>query len=280
MSWNFLLSHWTSMTIIAISIFFPIQYVTTLYADKLNQNGALPLLVESFTEKLIHELSNRKIDALSEGQAYFIKDKLKGLYTYLRQHPALMERRLYVGSVRPSTTYTNISFKRSASNNYYNHKKRDNKPFYNVHQSDQSSPKSAYYGYESTVKRYDDADNYDATPHAFAAFAQPVCPSRTEWRLLTRARDINETEVEVFQPRRGLGGQQWFYTVSCVDGHVLPGRACDNCCYGIDQQTWRSSCKTKKSYVMALIKTPYNHMFDWGWIQIDSSCSCSIVPQL
>ena len=37
-----------------------------------------------------------------------------------------------------------------------------------------------------------------------------------------------------------------------------------------------SVCLPKKSYVMALVRKNTAYMFDWDWIQIDTSCSCAI----
>ena len=64
----------------------------------------------------------------------------------------------------------------------------------------------------------------------------PVCPSRTEWRLLRVARDINDTEVEVFQPNDGSDGHQWFYTTTCNNDHPdLTMADCPRCCRGINK---------------------------------------------
>ena len=46
--------------------------------------------------------------------------------------------------------------------------------------------------------------------------AKPACPYKTEWRLIYRARDINDTDVTVYQPDdRNSNGFQWFYTATC-----------------------------------------------------------------
>ncbi|KAK2169342.1 hypothetical protein LSH36_11g13068 [Paralvinella palmiformis] len=64
--------------------------------------------------------------------------------------------------------------------------------------------------------------------------AQPVCPSRTSWRLLRHAKDINDTEVEVFQPEHGSNRiKQWFYTVTCNNRSFRSRRDCPGCCIGI-----------------------------------------------
>ncbi len=65
--------------------------------------------------------------------------------------------------------------------------------------------------------------------------AQPACPSVSQWRLLFSAKDINETFVEVFQPKFGSEGQQWFYTVTCGNNAFKARRSCPACCIGIDQ---------------------------------------------
>ena len=64
--------------------------------------------------------------------------------------------------------------------------------------------------------------------------AQPACPSVSQWRLLSFAKDINETLVEVFQPKVGSEGQQWFYTVTCSNNAFTAKRSCPSCCIGID----------------------------------------------
>ena len=67
--------------------------------------------------------------------------------------------------------------------------------------------------------------------------AQRVCPAITEWRLLDYAKDINDTDVEVYQPdRHGNSGQgkQWFHTVECRNRYQEERRDCPDCCMGID----------------------------------------------
>ena len=41
------------------------------------------------------------VNRLTESQAMLLRHKLKGLYSHLKDHPALLERRLYVGSKKP-----------------------------------------------------------------------------------------------------------------------------------------------------------------------------------
>lgn len=41
-----------------------------------------------------------------------------------------------------------------------------------------------------------------------------------------------------------------------------------------------SSCRTKRTYVMALIRRPWDTGFDWNWIQVDTSCNCAITPHV
>ncbi|KAK7503089.1 hypothetical protein BaRGS_00005715, partial [Batillaria attramentaria] len=66
--------------------------------------------------------------------------------------------------------------------------------------------------------------------------AEPVCPSHTEWRLLHEARDINDTQVEVFQPSDGSNGHQWFYTTTCdTQLQELSSGDCPRCCRGINK---------------------------------------------
>ncbi|KAL8615482.1 hypothetical protein ACOMHN_053818 [Nucella lapillus] len=127
-----------------------------------------------------------------------------------------------------------------------------------------------------------------------------VCPARTEWRLLHAALDINNTQVEVFQPEAGSEGHQWFYTTTCHHQHpsgqshqqqqqrVMGIRArhhhrpdppddadCPNCCRGINRHRYHSYCMTKTSFVMALVRKPPQRQFDWNWIQVTQDSSSS-----
>ena len=39
---------------------------------------------------------------------------------------------------------------------------------------------------------------------------------------------------------------------------------------------YSSSCKQKKSYVMALVRSPRDQALDWNWIQVNTGCNCAI----
>ncbi|KAL5009453.1 hypothetical protein ScPMuIL_011758 [Solemya velum] len=105
--------------------------------------------------------------------------------------------------------------------------------------------------------------------------AQPACPYRSSWRRITYAHDINDTLVEVYQPKSGSEGHQWFYTVTCDVG-VKEDPRCPRCCRGINHHRYSSMCISKKSYVMAMVRKPYQRKYDWNWIQVDTSCNCAI----
>ncbi|KAI0209132.1 hypothetical protein LSAT2_006195 [Lamellibrachia satsuma] len=114
----------------------------------------------------------------------------------------------------------------------------------------------------------------------FADQDQSVCPSAAEWRQLYTAKDMNDTSVEVFQPNAlsssELKHQQWFYTVMCDNEALTSVRDCRNCCMGIDHTRFSSSCRQKRSFVMALVRRPWEPDFDWSWIQLETSCDCAI----
>ncbi|XP_033740758.1 uncharacterized protein LOC117327740 isoform X2 [Pecten maximus] len=153
---------------------------------------------------------------------------LRGIYTHLKYHPVLMERRLHVGSHPPqSNSHT---------------QKRDG----------------------SFVP----------------GMAQPACPYNTDWRLIYQAKDINDSDVEVFQPTGSdISGRQWFYTVTCdTDLLKLENPGCNNCCRGVNNRRYASRCLPKKSFVMALVRLSPDATFDWNWIQLTTSCSCAVSP--
>ncbi|ESO94809.1 hypothetical protein LOTGIDRAFT_161061 [Lottia gigantea] len=152
-------------------------------------NGAAQYLIDAYTNSIINDLGDDTIEKLTPHQTIFIKERLKGLYAFLKNHPALMDRRLKVGSKKP--TIPNQTLRPN------DHEKRTFQHF----------------------------------------TAQSVCPSSTNWRLLRYARDMNDTEVEVFQPTEGNEGFQWFYTVSCNEQHkVMTNPVCPGCCRGINRR--------------------------------------------
>ncbi|XP_064594869.1 uncharacterized protein LOC135461622 [Liolophura sinensis] len=69
-------------------------------------NGALPLVLRSFEEKLVHDLQYHPgLEHITETQAFYLRERLRGLYSYLKNHPALMDRRLQVASRKPLYTF-------------------------------------------------------------------------------------------------------------------------------------------------------------------------------
>ena len=64
--------------------------------------------------------------------------------------------------------------------------------------------------------------------------AQAVCPSTVIWKRLARARDMNGTDVQVYQPPHPADGQQWFYVTSCNLAKLHNATDCPGCCKGID----------------------------------------------
>ncbi|KAL8588457.1 hypothetical protein ACOMHN_054036 [Nucella lapillus] len=204
-------------------------------ADWLSLQEAGPLPERPLSERQQRPVSDR----LSPQQALALRERLKGLYALLKSHPALMDRRLQVGSkkphIPPALQHQHLQDKRSFTHLY----------------------------------------------------SREVCPSRTEWRLLRVARDINNTQVQIFQPHDGSTGHQWFYTTTCL--HDVEGQEgqtsfsnplpdCPSCCHGINTHRFHSHCMTKTSLMMALVRKAEEEQFDWNWIQVNSSCSCYISP--
>ena len=63
--------------------------------------------------------------------------------------------------------------------------------------------------------------------------------------------------------------------IKCIGGaHLLE--------ITIDQFTllfrYGSTCRPRSTYVMALVKKPWDERFDWNWIQVETSCTCAITP--
>ncbi|XP_076445541.1 uncharacterized protein LOC143283252 [Babylonia areolata] len=265
---------------------------------------------------------------LSPEKTWLLREHLNGLYALFKAHPALMDRRLRVGSRKPhipphhpdytnlikvstSTAATTAGIKRLISSLYF--------------QQPQPQPQLPAL---PTENDYGDGDYVPAAaspppspprppviaspPHSSSSSSSPqaekrsfthlsssvVCPAHTEWRLLHVARDINNTEVEVFQPRDGAEGHQWFYTTTCDHDHdhghdyehhnqhrhhsVRSPESgledCPDCCRGVNRHRYHSHCMTKTSFVMALVRKPRERQYNWNWIQVNSSCTCYISP--
>lgn len=143
-------------------------------------------------------------------------------------------------------------------------------------------------GISSASEEGNDADELSSLSHhkgrrlrnSIPDIAQSSCPAHTEWRILHTAKDLNNTDVQVFQPEVGSGESlQWFYTVTCKNSALRSRRDCIGCCIGIDHNRFKSACRQKKSYVMAYIRKPRQRNFEWNWIQLDTSCNCAVTPK-
>ncbi|XP_064628847.1 uncharacterized protein LOC135488248 isoform X2 [Lineus longissimus] len=167
------------------------------HLNHFKRNGLFPL-IQTYTDRIINELVKDKTIAITDARAKMIRDRLRGLYKHLKEHPALMERRLYVGSRAPGVYMD----------------KKQSMGSLDVDSTGEESIKTSKKSIEYGI------------PHT-------ICPSKTEWRRLFAAKDINDTNVEVWQPRRGTDGQQWFYTVECNEER-LQRQVCPGCCSGID----------------------------------------------
>lgn len=63
-------------------------------------------LLAAFGEKLVHDLQYQPgLEHITETQAIYLRERLRGLYSYLKNHPALMDRRLQVASRKPLYTF-------------------------------------------------------------------------------------------------------------------------------------------------------------------------------
>jgi len=65
---------------------------------------------------------------------------------------------------------------------------------------------------------------------------QSVCPTIPRWERITRARNINGTEVDLYQPTDDSADKQWFYTVACAHLRVQGTGHCRDCCSAIDSR--------------------------------------------
>ncbi|XP_060594897.1 venom nerve growth factor 3-like [Ruditapes philippinarum] len=161
---------------------------------------------------------------------------LRGLYSTLKEHPALMDRRLKIGGRVPPP----------------------------IPESDLAR------GVQSRSKR----SIFDI------GVAQPICPFTTEWVQIRNARDLNNTEVVVFQPSDDNPNSfQWFYTVTCdYESLLSENDDCPLCCRAVNHRRYSSQCIPRKTSVMAYISKQLdsNGEFDWGYIQVDSSCNCAV----
>ena len=79
--------------------------------------------ISALADKILSELSTEPeditIDRVSENQAKTLRHRLKGIYADLKDHPALMERRLHVGSQKPSIPQKEHFWVRFCFNHYF-----------------------------------------------------------------------------------------------------------------------------------------------------------------
>ncbi|KAL4232479.1 hypothetical protein ACF0H5_007171 [Mactra antiquata] len=132
-----------------------------------------------------------------------------------------------------------------------------------------------------TDTKYDAGRQFQKRSNDFdLGLAEPSCPFRTEWVRLRHAIDMNNTRVQVFQPSDNSDRYQWFYTVTCdQETLVQENDNCPYCCRATNTRRYSTRCISRQAYVMALIRHSSHQEFDWGYIQVDSSCNCAFIPK-
>uniref|UniRef100_A0A2K5P3X1 Neurotrophin-4 n=1 Tax=Cercocebus atys TaxID=9531 RepID=A0A2K5P3X1_CERAT len=95
------------------------------------------------------------------------------------------------------------------------------------------------------------------------------------------AVDLRGHEVEVLGEVPAAGGsplRQYFFETCCKADNSEEGGpgAGGGGCRGVDRRHWVSECKTKQSYVRALIADAQGRM-GWRWIRIDTVCACTLL---
>uniref|UniRef100_A0A2K6Q9E8 Nerve growth factor-related domain-containing protein n=1 Tax=Rhinopithecus roxellana TaxID=61622 RepID=A0A2K6Q9E8_RHIRO len=95
------------------------------------------------------------------------------------------------------------------------------------------------------------------------------------------AVDLRGREVEVLGEVPAAGGsplRQYFFETHCKADNSEEGGpgAGGGGCWGVDQRHWMSECKTKQSYVRALIADAQGRV-GWRWIRIDTVCACTLL---
>uniref|UniRef100_A0A2C9LMR0 Nerve growth factor-related domain-containing protein n=1 Tax=Biomphalaria glabrata TaxID=6526 RepID=A0A2C9LMR0_BIOGL len=99
----------------------------------------------------------------------------------------------------------------------------------------------------------------------------PACPANVSWQRLSTAIDLNGTEVDLVQGDIYCSTEQMFLIVTCR--HL-------NCCVGIDNTRYNSSCQQEYSYANALVYSPTNsNQIERRVIQFQSRCTCYVTPR-
>jgi hypothetical protein len=160
--------------------------------------------LEASSEESDIDFPSNLVERMSELEGLRRKHTIMGLYSQLEKHPGLLERRLHVGSQKPDVNSNQVSVYR------YLH----------------APLQFMLTAFVQIDKRGSLLD---------VDLARSVCPARTEWRMIHSAKDINDTEVQVYQPDLSTSqAQQWFYTVNCMNDHPSQDRECPGCCIGIN----------------------------------------------
>ncbi|XP_078000531.1 neurotrophin-4-like [Glandiceps talaboti] len=102
-----------------------------------------------------------------------------------------------------------------------------------------------------------------------------VCDSQSGWVTKQRAKDIygqNVTVLARFRTHDNSTVGQYFYETTCQQtGETAP----PNSCRGIDSHRYDSTCKEKKTWSRAMVRTSYG-TYVWDWITVKTSCACAL----
>ncbi|KAK6985585.1 neurotrophin-3-like isoform X4 [Biomphalaria glabrata] len=94
----------------------------------------------------------------------------------------------------------------------------------------------------------------------------PACPSDVTWQRLSSARDLTGVTVTLVQHPTA----QLFLIVRCKH---------HNCCLGIDNRRYNSSCRQEYGYTNALVYSPTSrNRRERRIIQFHGRCTCYVTP--
>ncbi|XP_022250835.1 uncharacterized protein LOC111087673 [Limulus polyphemus] len=75
------------------------------------ENMVLRLIIQAYTDDIIHELQQHPNIDLTSTQEALLKERLSGLHDHIHNHPALHQNRLWVGQKKPTFAPDNNYFK-------------------------------------------------------------------------------------------------------------------------------------------------------------------------
>ncbi|GAB6027847.1 hypothetical protein CHUAL_002070 [Chamberlinius hualienensis] len=220
------------------------QKVHKLYLGAGN-NGALQLIIEAYVESILKDLQNDASSStkLSKTETSVIRNRMRGLPHHLISHPAINERRLWVGRTQPQFDPY-----------FWKSLKETNEESVNADYNDIQSIEMPQFSIKNPARKRDHEE----------FLSEEICATNRTWIQIFQSKDLDNRAVNVVQHPNF---QQWIFVYECVEN--------SRPCTGISRN-YNSKCEMRHGWVNMYHTIVGNPEPKWGYVETPHHCACKI----